>query len=496
MIMAKRLVILFLVLAPVLYAQEVPVEEGGLLNVGKTATLGVEASTAFAFDLDNGSTGLETKVGMELNMPLFPNADRGMYPKDFDTPAVRLALKNAGFSWLNIYEARGGNYEQDNVNSWNPRPLVLTYDSFSADLVWTNYFFRVASSTTVMQTDKISLFSIFDEVMDARDRWYVFMPFSRALWTSDRYNIQQLPMLKGRLARDYVDEDYRKFRTHISGMLAVGAEFEMFSAAIKAASRNPARRDADNNLDANEENAWIIGADFEMVPLENLKFSLAGMAGFNYEKTSVGKNPVNFGVSAEYRYSLSDRYFLTPKAGFDFALDTASNKSEWELGAGILFYTRGYDFTSSHRNLDWAEVIPVGASFSVNMNQDSGLNMLLSWFEPAGPDAMLPNFGGFLQLELADLLGKDNGPDYAILAQLEYMITGKFVPYIRGGYMPVFKTTAYNATDTTGKYMVKGVVGCYLTPVNFFSVDVRYELNTAGDKIDKSLFSAVFTVRM
>jgi len=231
----KYIVLLLLVPALGLFGQEVPVEEGSLLNAGKTATLGVEASTAFAWDIENKSTGLETKAGMELIFPLFPQADRGLYPDDFNTPAVRVALRNAAFTWWNVYEQRGGNYEQDSFNSWTARPLVLSFDSFSADVVWTNYFFRVASSTTAFQTDKISLYSIFDEVMDAGDRWYVRRSATRALWTADRYNIQQLPILKSRIARDYIDEDYR---SSISGDLAIGAEFNWISAALKTASSN------------------------------------------------------------------------------------------------------------------------------------------------------------------------------------------------------------------------------------------------------------------
>jgi hypothetical protein len=144
--------------------------------------------------------------------------------------------------------------------------------------------------------------------------------------------------------------------------------------------------------------------------------------------------------------------------------------------------------------LDRDEVIPIGASFSVNMNQDNVLNMLLSWFEPAGPDSMLPNFGGFLQLELSDLTDSGAGVDYAFLAQVEYMIKEKVTPYLRGGYVPVFKGTS--STDTTGDYAFRGAMGCYLTPVHFFSVDLRYEMELSGDNMDKNLISTVFTIRM
>ena len=483
-----------MLLVPVLclYAQEVPVEEGALLNAGKTATLGVEASTAFAWDIENQSTGLETKAGMELIFPLFARADRGLYPDDFSDPAARIALRNASFTWWNIYEQRGGNYEQDSFNSWTARPLVLSFDSFSADVVWTNYFFRVASSTTAFRTDQISLFSIFDEVMDVNDRWYYRRSATRALWHTDRYNIQQLPILKNRIVRDYLDDDYRG---SISGDLALGAEFNRISAALKTAS---AKNGRDNN-----DNAWLVGADVEVVPMENLRFDLTGFAGFNYESNTgantAGKNPVNFGIVAEYRMPLSDRYILTPRLGFDFAMDTAAEESEWELGAGVLFHTRGYDSLASSRLLDWDEVIPIGASAFMNINKDSYINMMLSWFEPAGPDSMLPNFGGFLQLELANVTGKDSiTTAFGILTQLEYLIAGKFTPYVRGGYAPEFRA---DNTGITGNYLVKGALGCYMTPIHFFSVDLRFEMDTrlledGGTETGRNLLSTVFTIRM
>jgi len=490
----KKRVVLFLFLIPALClsAQEVPVEEGVTLNIGKTASLGLEASTSFAWDITNKSTGLDTKAGMDLILPLFPAADRGLYPDNFDDPTVRITLRNASFTWWNTYSTRGGNYEQDNFNSWQARPLVLTFDTFAADLVWTNYLFRVASSTTVMQTDQSSLFSIFDEVMDAGDRWYYRRSATRALWHTERYNIQQLPLLKEKIVRDYIDDDYR---SSISGILALGAEFDMFSVLVKAASY---KSGIENN-----DNAWLFGLDAEVTPIKNLLISLTGFAGINYETNTVsdtaGRNPVNFGISAEYRMPLSERYILTPKLGFDFAMDSVTNENAWELSAGVLFYTRGYDLVSS-RILDWDNVIPIGASASLNFTDNSNLNAIVSWFEPAGPDSMLPNFGGFLQLELANLLeANDSTSAFAVLAQVEYLIAEKFTPYLRAGYIPEFQNNS--STMITGSYIVKLAFGCYMIPMHFFSIDVRYEMDTillksGGTEAGTNLFSTVFTVRM
>jgi len=484
--------LLFLIPALCLFGQAGKTEDGSTLNVGKTASLGLETTTTFAWDIQNKSTGLDTKAGLELNFPLFPAADRGLHADNYDTPAVRITLQNASFTWLNTYQTTGGNYDEDSFNSWTARPLVLTFDTFAADVVWTNYFFRLASTTTVFRTYQVNLFSIFDDVIDAGDRWYIRRAATRALWTDQRYNIQNFPLLKGRLVRNYIDDDYR---SDISGMLALGAEFNWLSVALKAASY---KNGQDNN-----DNAWLVGADIDLVPVQNLKFGLTSFAGINYDKTTDpalgGRNPADFQLSAEYRLPFSDRYVLTPKAGFDFFNDTVTGKSAWELSAGALFYTRGADYLTSSRLLDWDNLIPVGASASVGINDQNNVCAMLSWFDPAGPDAMLPNFGGFLQLELADLLGKKSGPDFAVLAQLEYLLAQTFTPYIRGGYAPEFRSGS--TTLVTGNYLTKAALGCYLTPVHFFSIDLRYELDSVllaqgGTKTGQSLFSAAFTIRM
>lgn len=469
------------------------------LNAGKAATLDVEATTIFGWDINNNSTGLETKVGMELVFPLFPTSNMGIYPEDTETPTVRLALNNASFSWWNTFYVSGGNYEQDNFNKWSARPLILTFEDFLADVVWKNYFFRIASTTTIMRTNIITLRSIFDDVMDMGDRFYY--KYSQALWRTDRYNIQDFPLLKNRIDRDMLDIDYRN---DISGILAGGAEFDRFAFTLKAASRFPARGTTEAN--SNTENAWLFGADVEIVPVENFKIGLTGFAGINYDKVTTSaannkKNPLNFGVDGEYRIPLSDEIILAPFLGFDFSYDTVAGDTEWEFGAGTMLYTRGYDTRESSRVLDYDNVIPVGASVGMSMNHDSRLDIMVSWFDPAGRDSLIENFGGFLQFELGDLLNVGNDEfDYAVLAQIEYSINGKVTPYLRGGYGPQFMgsgSSIYKVKDTA---IVKAVVGFYITPIHFFSIDLRYEMRnviTMTDiEMEKGLFSAAFTIRM
>jgi len=334
-----------------------------------------------------------------------------------------------------------------------------------------------------MQVNTVSLRSIFDEVMDVNDRFYYSI--NQALWRNDRYNIQNFPILGNRMNRDMTDVDYR---SNISGILAGGVEFDKFGATFKAASH---RRGAEN-----DDNAWLFGADIEAVPMDYLKIDFSALAGVNYDKTTLGENPVGLGVSAQYQLPLSDQFILTPYAGFDFMYETVSEETEWELGAGVLLYTRGFDNLVSYRVLDFDDVIPIGASLGMNINNNSRMNVMLSWFDPPGRDSLIENFGGFLQLEMGNVLGEEGGTfDFAVLTQLEYMIQEKITPYIRGGYKPEIRSG--NKTDNM---IITTALGCYVTPVHFFSFDLRYSMDhllTPRElEPNKGLFTAIFTVRM
>jgi hypothetical protein len=291
--------------------------------------------------------------------------------------------------------------------------------------------------------------------------------------------------LGSRLYRDTIDVDYRD---NVSGILAGGAEFERFGFTLKTASYLNGK---DNN-----DNAWLFGADFETVPSDYFKIDATVLGAVNYDKTDLGENPVSFGILAQYQFSLSDELILTPFAGFDFAYETVTEESQWEAGAGVMFYTRGYDTRTSFRVLDFDDVIPIGASLGMNINENYRINMVLSWFDPAGRDSLIENFGGFLQLELGNLTGLDNETlDFALLTQLEYSINGKVTPYLRGGYKPEIE-----GRRKTDNMIINAALGCYLTPVHFFSLDLRYDMHhllTPHElEVDKGLLSLVFTIRM
>ena len=476
------------------------------LTAGKAATLDVEATTIFGWDINNNSTGLRTRAAMELIFPLFPSNNIGVYPEDTSSPTVRLALNNASFTWWNTFFEEGGNYEQDNFNKWLATPLLLTFDDFLADVVWKNYFFRVASTTTVMRTNVIALRSIFDDVMDAEKRidYIAGNPRWRTFFLPERYNIQDFPLLKNRINRDMLDVDYRN---DISGILAGGVEFERFAFTLKTASRFQAR--GTTEATSNTENAWLFGVDADVVPIDNLKINFTGFAGVNYDKVPLkdvnnpnnGKNPLSLGLLGEYQLPVSDQLIVVPFTGFELNYDAIAKETEWEFGVGTMLYTRGFDTRESSRVLDYDNVIPIGASFAMSLNQKSRLDMMFSWFDPAGRDSLIENFGGFFQFELGNILNVENDVlDYALLAQLEYSINGKLTPYVRGGYGPQFRGTGSSVTKVKDTALIKAVFGCYLTLIHFFSIDVRYEMRnvitTKDVEMENGLFSIAFTIRM
>ena len=480
----KKIIFILLVFTSVLHAQQQQEREGTLLTTGRAASLGVEASTAFVWDIENETTGLNTKAGMLLIFDLFPASDKGLPdPDDPNTPAVRLLLKDASFTWWNSYAASGGNFVQDDFNRWQARPLILTFDTFLADIVWSNYFFRVASSTTVMRANTVSLRSIFDDVMDTDDRFYYRENLT--LWRADRYNIQKLPILGNRLNRDFLDVD---FRDQISGILAAGAEFERVGFSFKAASHL--------NGYENEDNAWVFGADAEIVPVNFLKIDISGLAAVNYNKTALNENPVSAGAMVQYQIPVTDEIIAVPYAGIDFLYKQIAEETEWELGAGIFLYTRGFDTRASYRVLDYDDIIPIGASLGMNINQDYRTNLMLSWFDPAGRNSLIKNFGGFFQIEMGlEPGGSAETIDFAVLAQFEYSIDQKITPYLRAGYKPELK-----AGVKTDNMIITAALGCFLTPIHFFSFDLYYSMNpvlTPEELImNRGLLSAIFTIRM
>lgn len=463
------------------------VESSHHLELGKSGTLGIEASTAFVADLDDGSTGLETNVGLELYLPLFPAKTRGVLdPNGYEQPGVRLLFKNLCFQWLETYATVGGNYKQDNFNSWVARPLVLSFDSLSADVVWKHFFVQVAGTTNPMEQDKASLCSIFDKVIDTDDRWYIKKEY--ALYYKTRYNKLDLPML-GTMNRNFIDKDY-DYSELVSGQMGAGVEYRKFTVMAKAASLY--------NGEDNDNNAWMFGLDAAVYPTENISIKPNVIAAVNCQK-DLGTNPFTAGISADYKIPLKGTMVLKPFVGFDYAADTSSSDWIWEAGGGAYLYFRGTDYLASHRDIDYDEIVPVGISAAMNAGQQSGgravVNAVVSGFELADRNAVVPNLGYFFQFEAADITASDD-VHTAVCGQVEYLIANKILPYVFGKYYPEMST---NKEHYLGNTLLNAKIGCYFTPIQYFSLDVNYGITftvQGENSVDKGQIGATCTIRL
>ncbi len=443
--------------------ETIPSDYGNAITIGKTGVLGVETSTTFAADLSDGSTGLETKAGIEAIFDLFPRADRGIMPENMDSPFVRIELKNAAFTWWNTYQTAGSNYEQDDFNTWTAQPLVLSFDSLTTDVVWNEYYLRVAGTKPSMRIDSASLGSIFDEVMDAvKDRWYVTR--MTALYYIERYNTLHLPVLQHLIPRDLINID---LQSDLSGQLGIGATFENWHIDLLAGSFY-------NGVE-NNSNQWSFKMDASVTLITGFTLSMEALAAINRNLTG-NENPVAFGVSAEYLVPLSEKVFIKPFTGFDGNIATPRLSSfEWEAGGGVFLYLRGADKKVSYRDIDRDEVIPAGFSIAMNIDYGYRSNIILSYFDNAGEDSTIKNFGGFAQIEAADIFAAaEDYPYIAATVQVECLIGGVFLPYIREQFGPEFVDIS-GTLKKTGYSRYTSAAGLYITPIKYFSVDLMYE---------------------
>lgn len=450
------------------------VDESTILTIGKQARLGVEAGTEFVWDIENSSTGLETNLGIEFYLPLIDPGDRGVMRESYMQPGVRLVVKDMCFQWLETFFTKGGNYEQDAVNSWVSRPLVLSYGDITADVVWKNFFLQVAGTTNPMEVDQASLVSIFDDVMDTDDRWYLKKEY--ALYSKTRYNKLNLPLLGAKLDRNYVDPDYKD---DISGQLGVGVEFSKFTALAKAASLLEGRE--------NDNNAWYFGLDASVFPVEAMSVNFSGLMGLQ-TVDDTGETPLSAGLSADYKIPLVKKMVLKPFVGADFFMDTEDSDT-WRLeaGAGAYLYYRGEDFLAKHRDVDYDEIIPVGLSVSANLcmdKDDTTVNLVFSAFELADRRALIPNLGYFVEFEMAGIGGDD--VHTAVQGQVEYLINGKILPYVNAKYYPALSESGEYWNEYEEVFF-EGKVGCYLTPVQYFSLDLWYKTDLMLDANDDNV---------
>jgi hypothetical protein len=424
--------ILFFFLTAIVFAETI--------ETGKKGFIGIETSTTLSTDLNDGSTGLETKAGIEAIFSLFPREDRGIIPENTDSPVVKIEIKDSSFTWWNTYKTTGGNLEQDDFNPWTAQPLVVNFESLTADVLWKNYYFRVAGTKPDMSLNNFSLLSIFDDVMSAsKDRWYVFR--KTALYANERYNVLQLPVLGDDINRNLLSLG---FQDKVSGQLGLGASFSNWNIDALAGSLKNGK---DNN-----NNSWLFSIDTNIQPIEQINISTDILMGFNLGLDY--NNPVALGLGVKYLVNPLSPIKVMPYIGGDGVFEIDNSSYNWEIGGGLFIYFSEPDYYTNHKNIDHDNVIPQGLSLSFNMNKDNESNAIIAFFNDTTKNSLFGNLGGFAQIEMANLIKSDKFK-WGLTAQIEYLILNKYKPYIRETIKPNKGDTLYNS-----------VVGLELSPIN------------------------------
>jgi hypothetical protein len=152
----------------------------------------------------------------------------------------------------------------------------------------------------------------------------------------------------------------------------------------------------------------------------------------------------------------------------------------------------------------------------MNVNREGVINAVISVNEDPH-SSLIPGFGGFLLMELMNIGGKDykawdeptkglkdyNDFLWAFMAQFEYLVHDKVMPYIFFRYMPARMPVNLRTEDPVyGKDFITltSKFGCRLTPFGHFSVDLWYERNDFREKdewaVDDGLLSITFGISL
>jgi hypothetical protein len=484
----------------------------------------IDVDTTFTADMNDGSTGLLTQAGLGLWFEFTPYADRNITPqRDAMTVSVKLA-NSAFYAWRGYNIIKDGALsDKDQVPSdvTIDQATSVWFDTFTAQLEYNQWFVRVAGIEPEISISQASIRSVFDPIIANRtDIAKNRMPFPLfyvpgnavgGSWSHGQ------PGITGILSRDIVHLNRRD--VVVAGNLSAGINTEIFNAALKAGSW---LKGEDNG-----ENAWVAGGDFSWRPdlAQTINFSFLSAANYGTVSVEHGdplsnpdalkENPVALGLGYEYRFNLPKRMVLKPYVGFDYIYEINSGEFNYEVGGGLQFFFRGTS-AAFKRNTKTGGIrigdveIPAALVVGANVSKDGFINAVISFNEDPN-SSQITNLGGFFQAEMMNLTGKEYvGPDgknyndflWAGIVQIEYLITPKIMPYIFCKYIPadVRLITELGIAPVYNKDLtsVTSRLGCRLTPVKYFSVDIWYERTDVRDKdewsLDKGQLSIMFSV--
>ncbi len=430
------------------------------------ATFDLKAHTTVGYDIENNMSGMETVIDqMQIWFEIFPYSTRGVPAKESEDvmASIRVDGSKYAFKWF----AKQENLPGQKKTSSDEFVSAFEFDRIIAELLYKEYWFRIAGTEPSMFTNRASLKSIFDDVI--KDSGNSNVPIS------------MLPVGQNLVAVSDME-------IPMTGMLSAGANYDRLQYNVRAGSKGTWK--------TNTGDAWIVGGDVAFSPAEKLTFSLSSLAAMNYDESAPGTNPVAYGAGLDYLVSFTDKVALRPFVGFDGKYETVSEKATWEAGGGFFLYWKGPDYKTTHDEIHrWNKTFPVGLSLSGNIDDKKYSSVIFSLFEETGRDALIANLGGFIEVEGINLLAVE-GQDSALAAaaQVEYLIQKKIKPYLFGKYAQGYESGKLTDTDK-----VTSRVGLIIMPVKRFSIDIRYERTDAfgtDENLDNGVVTSTFKMKL
>ena len=490
----------------------------------------IDVETVFSADANDGSTGLETDAGIGLWFEFTPYADRNITPQR-DVVSVSLKLANSAFYAWRGYDLPAGMSDSDQIPSdvTIDQATSVWFDTFLAQLEYNQWWIRIAGIDPEISVSQASIRSVFDPVIAnrtdiAKNRiplplFYVPGNAVGGTWSHGAPGITSV------INRDIVHLNRRE--VEIAGNISAGMRGEIFDFDLKGGSWKKAE---ENTL-----NSWVFGADASWRPDLSQLINFSFLTAANYgtvtrrggvanqdtvtdplsDPQAMSENPLALGLGYEYRINLLNRMVIKPYAGIDFIYESKSDRYNAEFGGGLQWFFRGTG-AAFKRNATIGGVrigdVEIPAAFVAGMNVDKNgfCNAIISFNEDPR-SSPLPKTGGWLQVELMNLSGREfTAADnrkysdflWAGIVQIEYLLHSKIMPYVFFKYLPAdMRGMTLNDTPVYNKDITSltSKLGCRFAPFDYFFIDVWYERTDVCTSnnwtLDNGLLSVSFSVR-
>ena len=518
----KKILIVFLVLicASFVYAEiSVPFFGGN--------NFGMDADTIFSSNFNTGAAGLQSIIGFGLWFEFTPYADRNITPLR-DNVSVSLRMSNSAFyAWRGYDNPNDSGYTKPTLWGQTDQAKSVWFDTFIAQLEYNQFWVRIAGIEPEITISQASIKSVFDPIIAnrtdfAKNRQPLPLFHSGALYNGQGGVVSVI-------GQDLVN--LNRLEVEAAGNLSAGMSTEIFNLMLKLGSWKTAEQ--------NTNNGWVFGADLILRPDFTNLINLSVFGAVNYDTVTRRKGnenkdtvndpmadpnalketPVAIGLGYEYRINLPGRMVIKPYVGADFIWNTETSEYNYEIGGGLQWFFRGTGVEIKRdRRIGGITLgdckIPAALMIGFNADKNGIVNGIISLNEAPG-QSLIPNLGGFINLELMNLSGNEyKAPDgktyddflWGIMGQIEYQVNEKIMPYIFARYIPGTQDIYPGhkadpdppAVFSKDHITLTTKIGCQFMFVNFFIIDLWYERNDTAEKNnwtpDKGLLSVNFRI--